>query len=65
MNKEFEFIFKKHYVDIYKFSFNYTHNKEDSEDILQKVFYKLLINKKIMKKDDHEIKKWLFRVCVN
>lgn len=65
MNKEFEVIFKKYYVDIYKFSFNYTHNKEDSEDILQKVFYKLLINKKIMKKKDYEVKKWLFRVCIN
>lgn len=65
MDDKFEIIFKKYYMDIYKFAYSYSYNREDSEDILQKVFYKLYVNKKIFSLEDNEIKKWLLRVCVN
>lgn len=65
MNNQFEQVFKKYYMDVYKLAYSYTYSKEDSEDILQKVFYKLYTHKKILNLNDDEIKKWLFRVCVN
>ena len=29
------------------------------------MFYKLFTHKRILKKEDNEIKKWIYRVCIN
>ena len=65
MLNDFDNIFKMFYLDIYKLAYNYSSNKEDSEDISQRVFLKLYMNKKILYLKPNEIKKWLLRVCVN
>lgn len=50
--------------DIYRIAVSMVHKKEDAEDILQNVFYKLLICKKEFASSEHT-RRWLIRVAVN
>ena len=44
--QEFNEIYKMYAQELFNISFGYTHNKNDSEDIIQQVFMKFLNNKK-------------------
>lgn len=65
MDKRFDEIFLLYNKDIFRCSISYVINKHDAEDIVQKTFYKLYTNKKILNKENEIIKKWLYRVCIN
>ena len=65
MDEKFDQIYKVNYKNVYRLSYSYVLNSQDAEDILQKTFYKLYCRKKLLKLSDEEIKKWLFRVCIN
>ena len=65
MNKRFDELFLLYNKDIYRCTISYVINKHDAEDIVQKTFYKLYMNKKILNKENEVIKKWLYRVCIN
>ena len=65
MDKRFDEIFLLYNKDIFRCSISYVINKYDAEDIVQKTFYKLYTNKKILNKENEVIKKWLYKVCIN
>ena len=65
MNKRFDELFLLYNKDIYRCTISYVINKHDAEDIVQKTFYKLYMNKKLLNKENEVIKKWLYRVCIN
>lgn len=65
MEERFDEIYNLYNKDVYRFIYSYMLNHFDTEDVLQKTFYKLYKNKKILKLSDIEIKKWLFRVSLN
>lgn len=65
MDERFDEIYQLYTKDIYRLSYSYVLNKVDTEDITQKTFYKLYKNKKILSLPNEEVKRWLFRVCVN
>lgn len=65
MDDRFEYIFKLHNKAVYRLAYSYLFNKLDAEDIVQKSFYKLYGNRKILNETDENIKKWLFKVCSN
>ena len=65
MNKEFERIYELNNLSVLRLAYSYVYDQYDAEDIVQKTFYKLYKNSKIMKLEDEEIKKWLYRVCIN
>lgn len=65
MEERFDEIYNLYNKDVYRFIYSYMLNHFDTEDVLQKTFYKLYKNKKILKLFDIEIKKWLFRVSLN
>ena len=50
--------------DIYRLSFVYMKNKEDSEDIVQETLMKLLQNDYDFENENH-LKSWLLRVAIN
>lgn len=61
---DFEQAFERNNKRIYLIAFSFTANKQDSEDILQDVFLKLLNSKTGFENDEH-IDKWLTSVTVN
>lgn len=63
--ERFDEIFKLYSRDVYRLVYSYVINRQDAEDITQKVFLKLCLNNKKMSIPNIEIKKWLFRVAVN
>ena len=65
MDKEFERINELNNLSVLRLAYSYLYDQYDAEDIVQKTFYKLYKNSKIMKLEDEEIKKWLYRVCIN
>lgn len=65
MNKRFNELYQMYNNDIYRLSYSYLLSKEDSEDVIQKVYIKLYNNKKILSLSNEEVKKWLFRICIN
>lgn len=62
--QEFNEIYKMYAQELFNISFGYTHNKNDSEDIIQQVFMKFLNNKKTFDSLT-DIKYWLIRVTIN
>ena len=62
--KEFEKYYFLYSKEVFKVAYSYTNQKEESEDILQNVFVKLINNKNKFK-DDQEIKYWLIKVTIN
>ena len=65
MNDEFIKIFNLYKNDVYRLAYSYTKNKSDTDDIAQNVFIKLYKHKDILKLDNNDIKKWLFKVTIN
>lgn len=65
MNQRFNELYQMYNNDIYRLAFSYLLNKEDAEDVIQKVYIKLYNNKKILTLSNEEVKKWLFRICIN
>lgn len=65
MNDEFIKIFNLYKNDVYRLAYSYTKNKSDTDDIAQNVFIKLYKHKDILKLDNDDIKKWLFKVTIN
>ena len=65
MDKRFDEIFLLYNKDIFRCSISYVINRHDAEDIVQRTFYKLYTNKKILNKENEVIKKWLYKVCIN
>lgn len=65
MDKEFERIYQLNNLSVLRLAYSYVYDQYDAEDIVQKTFYKLYKNSKILKLEEEEIKKWLYRVCIN
>lgn len=65
MDNLFTEIYEQYYKDVYRLIYSYLLNKQDTEDILQKTFTKLYKNCSKFKKNDVNVKKWLFRVAIN
>ena len=65
MQNWFEIIFSKYIEDIYRLAYSYTHNNEDSEDIVQKVFLKYFNKQNTLNKNEDEVKKWLIIITIN
>lgn len=63
--KLFTKIFNLYVDDIYRLVFSYTHNKEDTDDIIQKVFLQFYNHITELDKDETEIKKWLIIIAIN
>lgn len=62
--ERFEEIYKLYSQELLNISYGYTKNKDDSFDIIQNVFYKLLNRDKDFKEKNNE-KYWLIRVTIN
>ena len=62
--ERFEEIYKLYSQELLNISYGYTKNKDDSFDIIQNVFYKLLKSEKDFKEKNNE-KYWLIRVTIN
>ncbi len=62
--ERFEEIYKLYSQELLNISYGYTKNKDDSFDIIQNVFYKLLNREKDFKEKNNE-KYWLIRVTIN
>lgn len=65
MNELYDEIYHKYKDDVFRLIYSYTLNREDTNDIFQKVFLKLYVNMKKFKSSDDNVKKWLFRVSSN
>ena len=65
MQNWFENIFSKYIDDIYRLAYSYTHNKYDSEDIVQRVFLKYYNKQNAINKNEIEVKKWLVVTTIN
>ena len=65
MNELYDEIYHKYKDDVFRLIYSYTLNREDTNDIFQKVFLKLYVNMKKFKSSDENVKKWLFRVSSN
>ncbi|MFQ9514975.1 MAG: RNA polymerase sigma factor [Eubacterium sp.] len=61
---EFETKYQKYKDLLFRIAFTYVKSREDSEDILQEVFYKLLYKAPDFESDEHE-KRWLIRITIN
>ncbi len=66
-NKEaLKFIYEKYKRSLLKLIWYYVNNKEDAEDILQTVFYKVIKNiEKFSLKKGASFKTWVFRIAIN
>ncbi len=62
--QEFNYRYELFAQDLFNISYGYTRNVQDSEDIVQNCFIKLLENTKDFKTINDE-KFWLIRVCIN
>ena len=58
----FNQLYKKYYLDIFKFAFSYVKRKDLAEDVLQETFIELYLHSP---KSNGKIKSWLFKVAKN
>lgn len=58
----FNQLYKKYYLDIFKFAFSYVKRKDLAEDVLQDTFIELYLHSP---KSNGKIKSWLFKVAKN
>ena len=63
-SRSIEEIYECHYDMIYRVSFSYLKNSEDTKDIISEVFLKLMQKKIEFKNAEHE-KAWLLRTTIN
>ena len=61
----FDQLYKKHYVQIYRFCYRYTGDGDRAGDITQETFMKLYIRMKDRGKDIENPRAWLYRVAGN
>lgn len=61
---QFEILYDKYVAMLYRIAFIYTGSVQESEDILQEVFIKLLYKAPHFSSDNHE-KAWLIRTVTN
>lgn len=62
--QQFNFVYTEYSKELYNIAYGYTKNKDDSIDITQNVFVKLLESKKDFKSNE-DIKYFLIRVVIN
>ena len=62
--QEFEEIYHKYKLLLFRIAFTYVKNQADAEDILQEAFAKRLNTRKKFESDEHE-KRWFIRITVN
>ncbi|WP_455716121.1 RNA polymerase sigma factor [Anaerosporobacter sp.] len=62
--QEFETMYHKYKGLLYRISFTYMKNQEDTEDILQEVFTKRLYVAPEFNTEEHE-RRWLIRITIN
>ena len=65
MNKLYDEIYHKYKYDVFRLIYSYTLNREDANDIFQRVFLKLYLQIKKFLNSDDNVKRWLFRVASN
>lgn len=65
MNELFTELYHEYYDDVYRLTYSYTLNKEETEDSVQRTFTKLYKNINNFNNDKEYIKKWLFKVAIN
>lgn len=65
MIEHFNELYQLYNNDVYRLSYSYLLNEQDAEDVIQKVYIKLYNNKKILMLSNNEVKRWLFKVCIN
>lgn len=65
MIERFNELYQLYNNDVYRLSYSYLLNEQDAEDVIQKVYIKLYNNKKILMLSNNEVKRWLFKVCIN
>lgn len=65
MIERFNELYQLYNDDVYRLSYSYLLNEQDAEDVIQKVYIKLYNNKKILMLSNNEVKRWLFKVCIN
>ena len=65
MIERFNKLYQLYNNDVYRLSYSYLLNEQDAEDVIQKVYIKLYNNKKILMLSNNEVKRWLFKVCIN
>ena len=61
----FDQLYKKHYVQIYRFCYRFTADKDKAEDITQETFMKLFLRMKNGNQPIANAKAWLYRVAGN
>ncbi len=65
-NRSFELIYEKYKRSLLKLIWYYVNRKEDAEDILQSVFYKVVKNiHKFKPEKGASFKTWLYRIAIN
>lgn len=62
--QNFKEIYEKYKNLLFRISFTYLKNSEDTEDILQEAFIKRVYNAPVFENEEHE-KRWLINVTVN
>jgi len=63
-SQNIEDMYERHYDMIYRVSFSYLKNSEDTKDLISEIFLKLLQKKINFKNAEHE-KAWLLRTTIN
>lgn len=62
----FEQLIKRYHISLYKYIFNYTYDKQETEDLVQEVFIKMINNiEKYIKKINIKFSTWLFTIAHN
>ncbi len=65
-NRSFEIIYEKYKRSLLKLIWYYVNNKEDAEDMLQAIFYKVLKNiNRYNASKGAKFKTWLYRISIN
>lgn len=62
--QKFEEKYRRYKDLLFRIAFTYVKNREDAEDILQEVFYKLYSHSGNFESEEHE-KRWMIRITVN
>ncbi|GAB3967308.1 RNA polymerase sigma factor [Spirosoma terrae] len=57
-------LFMRYHKDIYRFIFRFVRHKEESQDLLQTVFYRVLKYKHTYK-ENYEFRTWLYQITRN
>lgn len=61
---KFEEKYRQYKDLLFRIAFTYVKNREDAEDILQEVFYKLYVHSGEFESEEHE-KRWVIRITIN